>query len=433
MDRKQVRAWIMYDWANSAYMTTMMAAVLPIFFVSVPGAAVGEDMALSYWAYTQSAAMLILVLISPILGAVADVSRSKVKLLGLFMGAGVLSTLLYALVGEGDLTLAVILTLVGVVGVSGSLTFYDALLGDIVPSDKRDRVSAQGYAYGYLGGGLLLAINLLMIQKPALFGLSNTTDGTRLAFVSVGLWWLLFSIPLLRTVKEKGAEKAASTGKAVREAFARLQDTFRNVRHYPELLKYLAAFWFFSDGIGTIIKMATVYGAAIGIGTSDLILALLITQFVGLPFSLLFGKLAEKFGAKSSLYGALAVYVVITVLGYFMTTAWQFYALACLVGVVQGGSQSLARSIYIRLIPAGRSAEYFGFMSIWSKFAGIVGPAVFGFVNQLTGEGRFGILALIVFFVAGIALLKTVNIPKGEREAAGAAIPGGPGSGTVSL
>ncbi|WP_199620462.1 MFS transporter [Paenibacillus alkalitolerans] len=416
MDRKKVRAWILYDWANSAYATTMMAAVLPIFFVNVPGKLVGDTAAASYWAYTQSAAMLVLVVLSPILGAVADVSRSKVRLLAVFMGIGVLSTALYTLVGEGDMTLAIWLTLLGVVGFNGSLTFYDALLGDIVPKDKRDRVSAQGYAYGYLGGGLLLAINIVMIEQHEWFGLTKT-DGTRLAFLSVAVWWLLFSLPLLRRVKETAPETAMKAGVAVKLAFQRLGNTFRHLRHYPELLKYLAAFWFFSDGIGTIIKMATVYGETIGIGTFHLILALLITQFVGLPFSLLFGRLAERFGAKSSLYAALGVYVGITILGYFMTSAWHFYALAGLVGVVQGGSQALARSIFIRLIPEGRFAEYFGFMSIWSKFAGIVGPLVFGIVTQLMGSSRLGILAVVAFFIIGIGLLTTVNIAKGEREA----------------
>jgi MFS transporter, UMF1 family len=426
MDRKQVRAWILYDWANSAFATTMMAAVLPIFFVKVPGAVVGEAMAASYWAYTQSAAMLILVVISPILGALADVSRSKVRQLGVFMAIGSLATAIYAFVGEGDMTLAIVLTLLGVIGFNGSLTFYDALLPDIVPSDKRDRVSAQGFAYGYLGGGLLLAINLLMIQQPAWFGLSNPADGPRLAFLSVAVWWVLFSIPLLRRVKEAAPQTAMRAGEAIRLTFRRLKGTFGNLSHYPELLKYLAAYWFFTDGIGTIIKMATVYGATIGIGSNHLILALLITQFVGLPFSLLFGRLAERFGAKPSLYASLVVYIAITVLGYFMTSAWQFYALAVLVGTVQGGSQALSRSIFIRLIPHGRPGEYFGFMSIWSKFAGIVGPFVFGIVNQLTGSGRLGILTLIAFFVIGIALLMTVNIAKGEREASKGSIPSDP-------
>ena len=413
--RKAVRAWIMYDWANSAYSTTMVAAVLPIFFVSVPGEAVGESVAASYWAYTQSAAMLLLVLLSPALGAIADVSGAKKTFLGAFLLLGVLSTAVFALVESGQLWFAVALTLLGVLGHSGSLSFYDALLPDVAAPGERDRVSSQGYAYGYLGGGLLLAVNLLMIQRPEWFGL-DSLGGTRLAFVSVAAWWLFFSLPLFRRVPERAPDAARSAAASVRLAFGRLRETLRSLRHYPELVKYLIAFWFFSDGIGTIIRMATVYGATIGIGASHLILALLITQFVGFPCALLFGKLAGRFGAKPSLYAALVVYVLITVLGYFMTTAAHFYALAAMVGLVQGGSQALARSIYTRLIPAGRSAEYFGFMSVWSKFAGIVGPAVFGAVNLL-GNSRLGILSLIAFFVVGIAMLAFVDVDKGEREA----------------
>jgi len=416
MDQKRVvRAWVMYDWANSAYSTTMMAAVLPIFFVNVPGAGVGDDAALTAWAYTQSAAMLLLVLLSPVLGAVADVSGAKKKLLGVFMALGVLATTLYAFVGEGDLWFAIALTLLGVVGFNGSLNFYDALLPDIAEPEERDRMSARGYAYGYLGGGLLLALNLVMIEQPEWFGL-DTLGGTRLAFVSVAVWWLLFSIPMFRRVPERRPAAAVPAGEAVRLAFGRLSATFRQLKHYPELVKYLIAFWFFSDGIGTIIKMATAYGETIGIGTSHLIGALLITQFVGFPCAIVFGRLADRFGAKSGLYVSLSVYVLITVLGYFMTTALHFYLLAAMVGLVQGGSQALARSIYTRLIPAGRNAEFFGFMSVWSKFAGIVGPAVFGYVNTI-GNSRLGILALVVFFVVGIFVLTRVDLEKGAREA----------------
>lgn len=413
--RKAIRAWITYDWANSAYTTTMVAAVLPIFFVGVPGAAVGKEMAASYWGFTQSAAMILLVLLSPILGAIADVSGTKKRFLGAFMALGVLSTALYAFVGEGQIWFAVALTLLGVIGHSGSLTFYDALLPDIAGAGERDRVSARGYAYGYLGGGLLLAVNVLMIQQPGWFGLDDL-GGLRLVFVSVALWWLIFTIPLFLRVPEGRPAAAAPAREAVGQAFRRLSATLRGLKHYPELLKYLIAFWFFSDGIGTIIRMATVYGETIGIGTNDLILALLITQIVGFPFSLLFGKLAGRFGAKSSLHVSLWVYVLITILGYFMSTAAHFYALAAMVGLVQGGSQALARSIYTRLIPVGRSAEYFGFMSVWSKFAGVVGPAVFAAVNMI-GSSRLGILALIVFFLAGIAILSRVDLEKGEREA----------------
>lgn len=416
--KRAVRAWVVYDWANSAYFTTMVAAVLPIFFVSVPGAHLGDD-AVSYWGFTQSAAMFILVLLSPVLGAVADVSGSKKKLLVLFMGIGVLSTALFALVGEGQIWFAVALTLLGVVGSSGANNFYDALLPSVAAPHEQDRISARGYAYGYLGGGLLLAVNLLMIQKPEWFGV-DSLGGTRLAFLSVALWWLVFSVPLLRRVPEPRPANSVSAGESVRLAFVRLGETMRRVRHYPELLKYLIAFWLFSDGIGTIIRMATVYGESIGIGQTHLIAALLITQFVGFPCSLLFGKLAGRFGAKTSLQISLAIYVLITVLGFFMTSALHFYLLAVMVGFVQGGSQALARSLYIRLIPVGREAEFFGFMSVWNKFAGIVGPAVFGFVN-LYATSRFGILALVFFFVSGMVLLGLVNMEKGEREAAAGA------------
>jgi UMF1 family MFS transporter len=416
MDQKKtIRAWVLYDWANSAYTTTMVAAVLPIFFVSVPGAGVG-DAAASYWAYSQSAAMLLLVVLSPILGALADVSGSKKKLLAAFMLLGVASTALYALVGEGMLWFAVVLTVLGVVGNSGANSFYDALLPGIAKPEERDRVSAQGYAYGYLGGGLLLAVNLLMVQKPEWFGL-DTLGGTRLAFLTVAVWWFVFSIPLLRRVPETKPATAVRAGQAVGLAFRRLGTTLRSLKNYPELLKYLIAFWLFSDGIGTIIRMATVYGENIGIGTSHLIGALLITQFVGFPCAIAFGKLAGRIGAKTSLYASLLVYVVITILGYFMTNAIHFYLLAVMVGLVQGGSQALSRSIFTRLIPVGREAEYFGFMSVWNKFAGIMGPAIFGYVNMV-GDSRLGILALILFFVLGIAMLLFVDLDKGEREAA---------------
>ncbi len=431
MDQKKtIRAWVLYDWANSAYSTTMVAAVLPIFFVSVPGAGVG-DAAASYWAYSQSAAMLLLVILSPILGAAADVSGSKKKLLGAFMALGVLSTALYALVGEGMLWFAVVLTLLGVVGNSGANSFYDALLPGIAKPEERDRVSAQGYAYGYLGGGLLLAANLMMIQKPAWFGLDEL-GGIRLAFLSVAVWWLVFSIPLFRRVPETKPSTSVPLGRSVGLAFRRLGTTLRSLKHYPELLKYLIAFWLFSDGIGTIIRMATVYGENIGIGTTHLITALLITQFVGFPCAILFGKLAGRFGAKSSLYAALCIYVVITILGYFMTTALHFYLLAVMVGFVQGGSQALARSIFTRLIPVGREAEYFGFMSVWNKFAGMMGPAVFGYVNMI-GSSRLGILALIAFFVLGIAMLAFVDLDKGEREAARSASDLPPRDPAISL
>lgn len=408
----------MYDWANSAFATTMMAAVLPIFYSDVAASTLpGEQMATSYWGLTQSIAMLIVALLTPVLGAIADYSGYKVMFLRVFSYIGILASLCFVFVGNGDYLLASALFIVGTIGFSGGNAFYDALLNDLVPSDKRDYISSKGYAFGYIGGGVLLIVNLLLIQKYDWFGLPNSLIGTYISFASVALWWYLFSLPLFRSVKDAKTGSRHKLGEYAAIGFSRLWNTFKRIRRYPELLKYLIAYWFFNDGISTIITMATIYGKEIGLGTSDLIAALVITQFVGIPFTLLFGKIAERLGSKQSLYISLCVYVLIVIFGYFMTTAWQFYALAFVVGMVQGGSQSIARSIYSRLVPNDRPAEFFGFLSVSSKFSAIVGPFAFSVVGLATGSSRFGILALVFFFIAGIALLAKVDLRKGAAEA----------------
>jgi UMF1 family MFS transporter len=306
----------------------------------------------------------------------------------------------------------------GTIGFSGGNTFYDSLLTELVPYDQRDDISAKGYMFGYIGGGILLVINLVMIEMPELLFMPDALFGTKAAFMSVAIWWFLFSLPLFNNVKVipiPGQVALPSQYAAI--GFKRLRETFRSIRQYPELLKYLLAFWFFNDGISTIIVMATAYGATIGIETKHLILALVITQFVGIPFTFLFGKIAVKLGSKPSLYISLSVYSVIVLLGFFMETATHFYILAAMVGMVQGGSQAIARSIYSKLTPAGRSAEFFGFLTVSSKFSSIVGPFVFGLVSQLTGNIRLGILSLLVFFIAGIGMMLFVNIEKGKLEA----------------
>lgn len=418
MDRQTVRAWVMYDWANSAFATTMMAAVLPIFYSDVAASTLpNEQMATSYWGMTQSIAMLIVAVLTPILGAVADYSGFKIKFLRLFSYLGILASLCFVFVGNGDYLLASFLFILGTIGFSGGNAYYDALLNDLVEPDKRDFISSKGYAFGYIGGGVLLVINLMLIQNYAWFGLPNSLIGTYISFASVALWWYLFSLPLFRRVKDKrnGASHTVTQYAAI--GFSRIWKTFKRITRYPELLKYLIAYWFFNDGISTIITMATIYGKEIGLGTSDLIAALVITQFVGIPFTLLFGKIAERLGSKPSLYISLSIYVVIVIFGYFMTETWQFYALALAVGMVQGGSQSIARSIYSRLVPVDRPAEFFGFLSVSSKFSAIVGPFVFSVVGFATGSSRLGILALVVFFVVGIVLLAKVDLQKGAKEA----------------
>lgn len=421
VDRQTVRAWVMYDWANSAFATTMMAAVLPIFYSTVAASTLhNEQLATSYWGLTQSIAMLFVAVLTPILGAVADYSGYKVRFLRIFSYLGILASLCFVFVGNGDYMLASFLFILGTIGFTGGNSFYDALLNDLVIPEKRDYISSKGYAFGYIGGGILLVVNLLLIEKSSLFGLPDSLTGTYISFASVAVWWYLFSLPLFRKVKDKKTGGNHTFGQYAAIGFTRIRDTFKRIKRYPELLKYLISYWFFNDGISTIITMATIYGTEIGLGTSHLIGALVITQFVGIPFTLLFGKIAERLGSKLSLYISLSVYVLIVLLGFFMTETWHFYALAIIVGMVQGGSQSIARSIYSRLVPQDRPAEFFGFLTVSSKFSAIVGPFVFSVVGLMTGSSRLGILALVVFFIVGIAMLMKVNLSKGEAEAAAA-------------
>ncbi|AET59922.1 major facilitator superfamily MFS_1 [Paenibacillus terrae HPL-003] len=430
MNRKAVRAWITYDWANSGYATTILAAVLPIFYSSVAASTLDATTASSYLGYTHAIGMLCVALLSPVLGAVADLTGSKLSFLRIFTGIGIVATLGFSLVGEGDWLLASTLLVLSTIGFAGGNTFYDAMLPDLVPSGKRETVSAKGYAYGYVGGGILLAVNMLMIQKPQWFGLGNTLEGTRLAFVSVAVWWLVFSLPLLlqgrqrhRSGEGERQDQERQTGSLLfqtaywKAGFRRIQDTMRQIRRFPQLLKLLLSFWFFNDGINTIILMAAIYGTGIGIGTTDLIAALLITQFIGFPCTLLLGKWAERWGSRRMLMFSLGIYMLIVILGFFMTQAVHFYVLAAMVGLVQGSSQSISRSLFSDLMPASRTGEFFGFVNITGKFSSIFGPFIFGLVGQLTGSSRWGILSLFAFFAIGMLMLWTVDIAKGKADA----------------
>lgn len=414
--KRAITAWTMYDWANSAFATTIMAAVLPVYYASVAGANLPGNMATVYWGYTTSISLLVAAVLGPILGAVADFSGAKKRFLAIFMAIGVAGTALLYFVQSGDWLMASIFFVLGELGFAGSLVFYDSLLPHIARPDEVDMVSSRGYAIGYLGGGILLAINLAMIQlAPA----ETRAFMTRLSFVTVAVWWFIFTIPLLRFVPEPARRIAA--GEAGRNpvlvSFTRLGQTFREITLYRELFIFLVAFWFYNDGIGTIIKMATIYGAEIGIGQSTLIGTLLLVQFVGIPFAFLFGWLARKIGTKQSIYLSLLVYTAIAIGGYFLQKEWQFWALGIAVATVQGGSQALSRSLFSRLVPRSKSAEFFGFFSVSEKFAGIVGPFIFAVVGQLMGSSRLSIISLIFFFIVGAVLLSRVNEAEGVRIA----------------
>ncbi|HQJ52770.1 MAG TPA: MFS transporter [Anaerolineae bacterium] len=416
--QRTINAWCMYDWANSAFATTIMAAVLPTFYSSVAAAGLERHIATAYWGYTSSIALLIAAVLAPTLGALADLLGAKKRFLAVFAILGIFFTSLLVLVSKGDWLLASVLYVLGEIGFSGSIVFYDSLLPHVAKPEDIDYVSSKGYAMGYLGGGILLAVNIAMILFWDKLGLGSAEMASRWSFLSVGIWWAIFTIPVLRYVPEPPTKPVSvdKTG-ALKATFARLGSTVRDIRRYRELATFIVAFWLYNDGIGTIIKMATIYGTEIGIGHTDLIGALLLTQFVGIPFSLLFGKLPKRIGTKRSIFVALAVYTLISVLGFFMSKAWHFWVLAAMVGLVQGGSQALSRSLFGVMVPKAKTAEFYGFYDISSKFAGVIGPAVFALVGQLTGTSRLSILSLIVFFVAGALILTRVNEAEGIRVA----------------
>ena len=417
--RQIVNAWCMYDWANSAFATTIMAVVLPTFFSSVAGSTLpSKVVATSYWGYATSISMVLVGLTAPILGALADHSGKKKLLLSRFAALGIVATALLVFVSTGDWLLAAILYILGHVGFSGSLIFCDSLLPHVAKPDEVDQVSTKGYALGYAGGGILLAVNLLWIMKPGWFGISSTEMASRLSFLSVAIWWAVFSIPLFKRVPEPPAvlEKGESQN-LLRGAFQRLGHTFREIRKYKELLKFLVGFWLYNDGIGTIITMAAIYGAELEIGQTHLIGTILLVQFVGVPFAYLFGALAKKLGAKRSILIALGVYVFVSVFGFFVTKALHFWILGFVVGTVQGGSQALSRSLYSSMTPKAKTAEFFGFYDVSSKFAGIIGPTLFALVGQAAGSSRYAILALVPLFVIGGILLLSVKVQDGVAVA----------------
>ena len=421
LGRPELVAWALYDWANSGFVTTIVAAVFPIYYTSVAAAGLAEDAAALRFSLATTAALVIVALISPVLGAAADQGGLKKRLLFLFQALAISATALLALVGTGDWRLALVLFALGNIGAAGAFVFYDSLLPHIASNDELDRVSSAGFALGYLGGGLLLALNLAWISKPAWFGLADAGAATRLSFLSVAVWWVVFSIPLFRRVREPAAAPAPRGEPRDRglvgRAFGRLGETFHELRRYRQALLLLVAFLIYNDGIGTIIRMAALYGAQVGIAQQHLMLALLIVQFVGIPCSLLFGRIASWIGAKQAIFVSLAVYSLVSLLAFWMQSARDFYLLAVLVGMVQGGSQALSRSLFAAMIPRQRSSEFFGFFAVFDKFAGILGPLTFVLAVATTGSTRAAILSIIVFFVAGAALLARVDVEAGKRAA----------------
>lgn len=415
LDRPELRAWALYDWANSAFVTTIVTAVFPVYFSAVAAADLPPAVATARFATASTVALVLVALMSPFLGAVADRTPIKKPLLGAFLALGVAATAGLALVGWGDHRLAEILFAAGNVGLMGSFVFYDALLPHIATDAEMDRVSAAGYALGYLGGGLLLFANLVALKNPAWLGLPDAAAASRASFASVAVWWAVFSIPLFVRVREPRV--VGPREGAAQEAWRALARTGRALREYRPAAVLLVAYLFYNDGIGTIYRMAAIYGAEIGLDSGALLLTLAVTQIVSIPFAFAFGALGARIGARRALFLALAVYLGISGGAYFLRTEAHFFLLAMAVAVVQGGAQSLSRSLFATLVPRDRAAQFFGLFGVADKVSGVLGPLVFAAVTTATGSSRHAIVSVAVFFVVGGALLAFVDVPLGQRLA----------------
>ena len=416
-------SWCLYDWGNSAFVTTIVAAVLPVYFVeticagstinwSFLGMSVSSN-ATSLWGYAMAAAAFLVALTAPVLGAVADAGGRRKQFLGVMTGTGVLAAGLLSLTGPGDIWPVLGLLVVGQIGFAGANVFYNSLLVSTVAPGRRELISSRGYAFGYLGGGILLAVNLLMIRKPSLFGFAETATALRFVFLSVAVWWTLFSIPLFLRVPEglSGGEK--TLGGSFTRGFSAFMSTFKHLRTRKNIFRFLLAFLLYNNGIQTVIMMATIYGKAeLGLDSGHLIGALLMTQAIGVPASLAYGWMAKRFGSKRMLFTGIAGYIVIIFYAFWMKKAIDFWILAGMVGLFMGGLQAVSRGFFSRLIPEGMNAEYFGFFSISQRFTCIFGPLMFALINDLTGSSRLSILSLLVLFISGGLVLRTVSSPE---------------------
>jgi UMF1 family MFS transporter len=406
--RRPVVAWAFYDWANSAFACTVMAGFFPVFFKQYWNAGVVATESTFRLGLTSGIASLLIAVLAPVLGAIADRSSSRLRQLFAFTLLGSVATLALALVPQGQWLLAAALFLLASLGFWGGIVFSDSLLLHVAEPDEYDLVSGFGYALGYLGGGLLFAANVLMTQKPAWFGLVDATAAVRWSFVTVGAWWLLFALPCLLWVRERpfrGDAQKVGWLRATRDGLVELRHTVAEIRRYRPLVWFLAAYILYIDGVNTVIKMAVDYGLSLGFDQSHLIKALLLTQFVAFPAALAFGWLGGRIGARNGIFLALAVYLAATCYAYFLDDAGDFYLLAFVVGLVQGGIQSLSRSYYGRLVPRDKSSEFFGFYNMMGKASAIIGPTLVGVTAAVTGDSRLSILSIIVLFLAGAALL----------------------------
>ena len=437
-EKKAIWGWAMYDWANSAFATTVMAGFFPIFFKKYWSYGVDVNMSTAQLGFGNSVASLFVALMAPVIGAIADKGSTRKKFLLFFTYLGVLMTASLFVVQKGEWAWAIFIYAMGIIGFSGANIFYDSLLPSVASEDKIDFISGFGFAMGYLGGGLLFLLNVLMTLMPESFGLADSSEAVRYSFLSVAIWWGVFTIFTILWVPEKKIATASRDGEnAIINGFLQIIRTFKKVRHLKTVFLFLLAYWFYIDGVDTVIRMAVDYGISLGFDSNDLILALLIVQFVGFPAALAFGKLGKQWGVRKAIYLAIGVYVLVTIWAMMMTHKQEFYVLAIAIGLVQGGIQALSRSYYSRLIPKEQSAEYYGFYNMLGKFAAIIGPTLIGVVGliarrilmppaptpqQIEYVGRLAsrcsIASILILFLVGAILLYFVDEDKGKAEVA---------------
>lgn len=416
-NKKTIRSWAFYDWANSAFATTVMSGFFPLFFKKYWANPNNPAESTYYLGLANSIASIIVAALAPFLGAIADRGTAKKKFLFTFAFLGMIMTGGLWMVQQGQWQMAIIFYILATVGFSGSNIFYDSLLPGVASEKKVDYVSSLGFAVGYLGGGILFLVNVVMYLKPELFGIPDGATAIRLSFVSVAVWWAVFSIPIMLWVKEPKIHKSVGVIKSVGLGWKQLLGTLKEIKHLKVVGLFLFAYWFYIDGVDTIVRMAVDYGATLGFPDSALITALLMVQFIAFPCALFFSWYAKKIGVKQAIMTGIVGYGVITLLGYFMTEVWHFFALAGMIGLFQGGIQALSRSLYTRLIPAEKAAEFFGFYNMLGKFAAVLGPFMMGYITLVTGNIRYGILSILILFIIGGFLLLKVNIEEGEKMA----------------
>jgi len=437
-ETKAVWGWAMYDWANSAFATTVMAGFFPIFFKQYWSYGVDVNVSTAQLGFGNSIASLFVAILAPVLGAIADKGSARKKFLLFFAYLGVLMTACLFLIEKGEWVWAIFVYAMGIICFSGANVFYDSLLPTVAGKENIDYVSGLGFSMGYLGGGVLFLINVLMTLMPDRFGLADSGEAVRYSFILVAMWWGIFTIATIVWVpEEKAAGVPCEDRNFIVGGFRQIIETFKKVRYLKTIFLFLLAYWFYIDGVDTIIRMAVDYGMSLGFASNDLIIALLVVQFVGFPAALVFGKLGQKWDVRKAIYLAIGIYMIIVVWGTMMTVKQEFYILAIMIGLVQGGIQALSRSYYSRLIPKEQAGEYYGFYNMLGKFAAIIGPALMGVVGLIARRllmppeptpgqimrigqlaSRLSIASVLILFLIGAILFYFVDEEKGKAEKA---------------